>query len=84
MVWWYLKRADPVLARVWKVSIEKSAYEYTNWEVKKDAWIHEFHEKVSCPHICKAIYENLGQVWDAQGFDGIICPGMASPALIHK
>ncbi|KAF9786269.1 amidase signature enzyme [Thelephora terrestris] len=84
MVWWYLKRADPVLARVWKVSTEKSAYEYTNWEVKKDAWIHQFHEKVSCPYICKAIYENLGQVWDAQGFDGIICPGMASPALIHN
>ena len=42
-----MQELDPVLARVWKVSIEKSTYDFINWEVKKDAWIHEFHEKVS-------------------------------------
>ena len=36
---------DPVLARVWRVSTEKSTHEFINWEVKKDAWIREFHEK---------------------------------------
>jgi hypothetical protein len=46
MVGWYLRRVDPVLARVWGVSTEKSTYEFTNWEVKKDAWVREFHEKV--------------------------------------
>ena len=45
MIGWYLKRVDPVLARVWRVSTEKSAHEYIHWEVKKDTWIHEFHEK---------------------------------------
>ena len=47
MIGWYLQRADPVLARVWKVSTEKNTYDFVNWEAKKDAWIHEFHEKVS-------------------------------------
>ena len=46
MVGWYLKRVDPVLARVWKVSTEKSAREFVNWEAKKDAWVREFQEKV--------------------------------------
>ena len=46
MIGWYLKRADPVLARMWKVSTEKSAYEFTNWEIEKDAWVREFHENV--------------------------------------
>ena len=35
---------DPVLARMWKVSTEKSTYDFINWEVKKDVWIREFHE----------------------------------------
>jgi len=68
IVGWYLKAVDPVLARVWKVSTAKSAYDLLNWEVEKDAWVREFHEKV----------------WDAQGFDAIIGPGLASPALIHN
>lgn len=46
MVGWYLKRADPVLSRVWRVSTEKRTHEFIDWEVKKDAWIREFHEKV--------------------------------------
>lgn len=46
MVGWYLKVVDPVLARVWKVSSEKSTHDLLNWEVAKDAWVHEFHEKV--------------------------------------
>jgi len=29
-------------------------------------------------------YDTFGQVWDARGFDAIIGPGLASPALIHK
>jgi len=45
MIGWYLRRVDPVLARVWRVSTEKSTHEFINWEVKKDAWIREFHEK---------------------------------------
>ena len=45
MIGWYLKRVDPVLARVWRVSTEKSAYELNDWEVEKDAWVREFHEK---------------------------------------
>jgi len=49
MVGWYLGWVDPVLARVWKVSTEKSTHEFVNWEVKKDAWIREFHEKVRVP-----------------------------------
>ena len=46
MVGWYLKRVDPILARVWRVSTEKSTHEFIDWEVKKDAWICEFREKV--------------------------------------
>jgi len=46
MVGWYLKIVDPVLARVWRVSTEKSTHEFIDWEVKKDAWIREFREKV--------------------------------------
>ena len=46
MIGWYLQRVDPVLARVWKVSTEKSAHAFLDWEVKRDVWIHEFHEKV--------------------------------------
>jgi hypothetical protein len=45
MIGWYLRIVDPVLARIWKVSTEKSSYEFINWEVKKNAWIREFHEK---------------------------------------
>ena len=44
MIGWYLNIADPVLARVWKVSTEKNAYDFLHWEVEKDAWINEFHE----------------------------------------
>lgn len=47
MIGWYLKRVDPVLACVWRVSTEKSTHDFLNWEVKKDAWIHEFHKEVS-------------------------------------
>ena len=88
MVGWYLERADPALARLWKVSAEKSAYDFTNWEAEKDAWIREFHERVRVlsllPIIYTPIYDTFGQVWDARGFDAIIGPGLASPALIHK
>ena len=45
MIGWYLKIVDPVLARIWRVSTEKSTHEFINWEVKKNAWIREFHEK---------------------------------------
>jgi hypothetical protein len=51
LIGWYLDRVDPVLARVWRVSNEKSAYELNNWEVRKDAWIREFHEKVRIPKL---------------------------------
>ena len=87
MVGWYLKAVDPVLARVWKVSNEKSAYDLLKWEVEREAWVREFHEKarvLSFPPIYKLIYDEFWQVWDAQGFDAIIGPGLASPALIHK
>lgn len=33
------------MARVWRVSTEKSTHEFIEWEVKKQAWIREFHEK---------------------------------------
>ena len=46
MIGWYLRVVDPVLARVWKVSTEKSTHDLLKWEVEKDAWVHEFHEKV--------------------------------------
>lgn len=46
MIGWYLKVADPVLARVWKVSTEKSTHDFLNWEAEKETWVHEFHEKV--------------------------------------
>jgi len=52
MIGWYLKRVDPVLARVWKVSTEKSVHELTNWEVEKDAWVREFHEEVYTLELC--------------------------------
>ena len=45
MVGWYLKRVDPVLARVWDVSSEKSVRDFIDWETKKDDWIREFHEE---------------------------------------
>jgi len=51
VIGWYLGKVDPVLARVWRVSTEKSTYEFTNWEVKKDAWVREFHEKVHVPRL---------------------------------
>ena len=87
MVGWYLKAVDPVLARVWNVSTEKSMHDVLDWEVEKDAWIHEFHEKVCVlrfPPARKQAYEKILQVWNAQGFDAIIGPVMASPALTHK
>lgn len=52
---------------MWRASTEKNAYDFISWEVEKDAWIREFHNKV----------------WDARGLDGIICPGLASPPLVH-
>lgn len=59
MVGWYLKRVDPVLARVWGVSTEKSTHEFLKWEVKKDAWVREFHEKVhvSRPSLQRAVVQ---------------------------
>ena len=59
MVGWYLKRVDPVLARVWKVSTEKSAYELNDWEVKKDAWVREFHEKVCISGVLSVMYTTV-------------------------
>ena len=87
MIGWYLERADPVLARVWKVSTEKSTQELISWEVKKDTWIREFHEKVHNLRLSTwhtVAYDNFGQAWNAHGFDAIIGPGLASPAVIHK
>lgn len=46
IVGWYLKVVDPVLGRVWNVSTEKSAHDLLDWEVQKDTWVREFHEKV--------------------------------------
>ena len=46
MVGWYLQVVDPILANVWKVSSKKSTHDLLKWEVEKDAWVHEFHEKV--------------------------------------
>ena len=34
--------------------------------------------------MCTVTYGTFGQVWDARGFDAIIGPGLASPALVHK
>ena len=34
--------------------------------------------------MCTVTYGTFGQVWDAHGFDAIIGPGLASPALVHK
>ena len=51
MIGWYLKIADPVLAPMWKVSTEKSTYDFLSWEVEKDAWINEFHEKARIPKL---------------------------------
>lgn len=88
MIGWYLKRVDPVLARVWRVSTEKSTHELSNWEVEKDAWIREFHEEVCTSELylrCAQWFNgSFGQVWDVRGFDAIIGPGLASPALVHE
>lgn len=86
MIGWYLKVTDPVLARVWKVSTEKSTHDFLNWEAEKEAWVHEFHEKVcvSSLLVFEPNHDKIVQVWDAQGFDAIIGPGLASPALIHE
>ena len=87
MIWWYLRTADPVLAPLWRVSREKSTHEFINWEAKKGAWVREFHEKARIPKLrllFTPAYDNPGQVWDTHGFDAIIGPGLASPALIHK
>ena len=63
MIGWYLERVDPVLARVWNVSTEKSTHEFIDWEVKKDAWIREFHEKARSPGLSSGVrsaYDNFG------------------------
>ena len=88
MIGWYLKRVDPVLARVWRVSTEKSVHELNNWEVEKDAWVRGFHEQVYTyelqPRYTQWFNGSFGQVWDVRGFDAIIGPGLASPALVHE
>jgi len=88
MIGWYLKRVDPVLARVWRVSIEKSVHDLGNWEVEKDAWIREFHDEVCTlelyPRCGRWLNGSFGQVWDVRGFDAVIGPGLASPALVHE
>ena len=87
MIGWYLKKVDPVLARVWRVSTEKSVHELNNWEVEKDAWVREFHEEVCTLSLFHDVHNGLTevrQVWDVRGFDAIIGPGLASPALVHE
>lgn len=51
MIGWYFKKVDPVVARVWTVLREKSTREFIGWEVKKSAWVQEFHEKVRLPRL---------------------------------
>ena len=85
LVGWYLQKVDPVLARVWKVSKEKSTHDLLNWEVEKDAWIQEFQKTVPILKFSVVWPElNFEQVWEIQDFDAIIGPGLASPPLIHK
>ena len=67
MVGWYLKRTDPVLARVWKVSTEKSVHEFHNWEVKKDEWVREFHEEARALGFSCNIRNGLTGILDRSG-----------------
>ena len=63
IIGWYLRTADPVLARLWRVSREKNTHEFIKWEAKKDVWVQEFHEQARIPKIFllfTAAYDNPG------------------------
>lgn len=62
MIGWYLKRVDPVLARVWRVSTEKSVHDLNNWEIEKDAWVREFHEEVCALEFTRGLHNGLTEV----------------------
>jgi len=81
MVGWYLKRVDPVLARVWRVSTEKSVHELNNWEIKKDAWVREFHEKARALGFSYDIHNGLTGILDRSGMLTVSMPLLAQDWL---
>jgi amidase len=67
---WVLERfiGDPIFGNLIKSSRTKSVTEYLALAKERDAYIQRFNQ----------------QVWDAHGFDGLICPPQASPAVPHN
>ncbi|KAI0731179.1 amidase signature domain-containing protein [Earliella scabrosa] len=67
---WAARRlfGDDTLARVMLASRPCSMPEFTQWVRRRDAYRRVFHE----------------QVWDKFGFDGVIAPVLALPALPHN